>query len=77
MVVDNGPGVSVEDQAHIFERFYRTRSASSVEGTGMGLAIVKSIVEQHGGQIVVQSGLGLGTRFIVSLPISGRQEPAA
>jgi two-component system phosphate regulon sensor histidine kinase PhoR len=77
VVVDNGPGVSVEDQAHIFERFYRTRSASSVEGTGMGLAIVKSIVEQHGGQIVVQSGLGLGTRFIVSLPISGRQEPAA
>jgi len=70
MVSDNGPGISLEDQAHIFERFYRTRSASVVDGTGMGLAIVKSIVEQHGGQVVVQSTPGEGSQFIVTLPIT-------
>ena len=69
MVIDNGSGISPEDQARIFEKFYRTRRARSVEGTGMGLAIVKSIVEQHGGQVIVQSAPDKGSQFIVSLPI--------
>jgi len=70
MVIDNGPGISVEDQAHIFEKFYRTRTSIATEGTGLGLAIVKSIVEQHGGQVIVQSVVGQGTQFTVSLPIA-------
>jgi len=68
-VVDNGPGISPEDQAHIFEKFYRTRSAPQVDGTGMGLTIVKSITEQHGGSVIVQSAPGQGSQFVVSLPI--------
>ncbi len=72
MVVDNGPGISLEDQTHIFEKFYRTRSAVPVEGTGMGLAIVKLIVEQHGGQVLVQSVIGQGSQFTVLLPIPDR-----
>ena len=72
MVIDNGPGISLEDQTHIFEKFYRARLAAPVEGTGMGLAIVKSIVEQHGGQVLVQSALGQGSQFSVLLPIPDR-----
>lgn len=68
-ITDNGLGIAPEDQARIFEKFYRTRQARGVEGTGMGLAIVKSIVEQHGGQVIVRSTLGAGSQFIVSLPI--------
>jgi len=71
-VVDNGPGISVEDQARIFEKFYRTRSSSRIDGTGLGLAIVKSIVEQHGGNVIVQSVPGQGSEFVVSLPLTDR-----
>ena len=71
-VIDNGPGISVEDQARIFEKFYRTRSSSKIDGTGLGLAIVKSIVEQHGGHVIVQSVPGQGSEFVVSLPAAGR-----
>ena len=71
-VADNGPGISVEDQTRIFEKFYRARNAVATEGTGMGLAIVKSIVEQHGGQVILQSEVGTGSRFTVSLPIPAR-----
>jgi len=70
-VIDNGPGISPEDQAHIFEKFYRARATPQVDGTGMGLTIVKSITEQHGGSVIVQSALGQGSQFVVSLPIRG------
>jgi len=69
-VIDNGSGISVEDQARIFEKFYRTRSSSKIDGTGLGLAIVKSIVEQHGGHVIVQSTPGQGSEFVVSLPVT-------
>jgi len=71
-VSDNGPGISPEDQAHIFQKFYRTQTSLETEGTGMGLAIVKSIVEQHGGQVVVQSEIDRGSRFVVALPVAER-----
>jgi two-component system phosphate regulon sensor histidine kinase PhoR len=72
VISDNGPGISSEDQIHIFEKFFRARHARrNVEGTGMGLAIVKSIVEQHGGKVIVQSVTDRGTQFVVSLPVSG------
>ena len=73
MVEDNGIGISPEDQAHIFDRFYRVRrpETESIEGTGLGLAIVKKLIEAHKGQIGLESSLGVGTTFYVTLPIFG------
>jgi two-component system OmpR family sensor kinase len=80
-VRDNGPGVSPEDQEHIFERFWRADKARtrSKGGSGLGLAIVASLVEAHGGSITIASRTGEGTTFTVTLPISGPTpvEPAA
>jgi signal transduction histidine kinase len=72
-VSDTGTGISPEDQAHLFERFYRTSSAASIPGTGLGLSITKVIAEAHGGVIEVASALGSGTTFRVELPL-GRVE---
>ncbi len=73
MVKDNGMGISPEDQAHIFDRFYRVRrpETENIEGTGLGLAIVKKLIEAHNGQIGLESSLGEGTTFYVTLPIYG------
>ena len=70
-VQDNGIGISPEDQAHIFDRFYRVRrpETDNIEGTGLGLAIVKRLIEAHNGQIGLESNLGEGTTFYVTLPI--------
>jgi signal transduction histidine kinase len=70
-IKDTGTGIPEEDQIHIFERFYkadksRTRSSG---GSGLGLSIVKKIVEMHKGQIEVESTSGAGTSFIVILPV--------
>jgi signal transduction histidine kinase len=69
-VSDTGPGISAPDQAHLFERFFRTRSAidQAVKGTGLGLAITKAIVDAHHGSISVDSSLGRHTTFRVLLP---------
>lgn len=71
-VSDNGDGISLEDQKHLFERFFRTESATTqaIQGTGLGLPIVKAIVEGHGGAITVQSVTGEGTVFRVELPLA-------
>jgi signal transduction histidine kinase len=70
-VSDNGMGVAEADQAQLFERFFRTASATdqAIQGTGLGLAIVKAIVEAHGGIITVHSVEGEGTVFRVELPL--------
>jgi signal transduction histidine kinase len=67
---DNGVGIPAEDLPYIFNKFFRSRTDATkdIEGTGLGLAIVQSIVENHGGQITVQSKPGEGTIFFVSLP---------
>ncbi|HML21476.1 MAG TPA: ATP-binding protein [Aggregatilinea sp.] len=68
---DTGIGIGPEDQAQIFTRFYRVRSAETegIEGTGLGLAIVKSLVEAHGGELGMESRLGEGSTFFFTLPI--------
>jgi len=70
-VSDNGPGIPKEDQAHIFDRFYRVDKARSREtgGTGLGLSIVHQMVLMHGGTVSVDSEEGHGTSFTVELPI--------
>jgi two-component system NtrC family sensor kinase len=71
-VSDTGIGIAPEDQAHIFDKFYRVKSSqvSGIEGTGLGLAIVKSIVEGHGGRVWVESEPGQGSTFSFALPIA-------
>jgi two-component system sensor histidine kinase SenX3 len=69
-VQDDGPGIPDADQARIFERFYRLDNARSRDtgGTGLGLSIVKHVAESHGGRVEVESTLGVGSRFTVTLP---------
>jgi len=70
-VQDTGPGIAENDQARIFEEFQQVDSTSTRRkgGTGLGLAISKRIIEMHGGRIFVQSELGAGSTFRISLPI--------
>jgi two-component system sensor histidine kinase KdpD len=70
-VADRGPGIDSFDQALIFDKFYRGRDQRyRVQGTGMGLAICKAIVEAHGGTMGVTSQVGSGSVFYFSLPLS-------
>jgi signal transduction histidine kinase len=66
-VTDDGPGIPVEDQQRIFERFYRV-SGSAAVGTGLGLAIARGLVELHGGTLTVDSAPGAGSTFTITLP---------
>jgi signal transduction histidine kinase len=70
-IMDDGIGVPKNEQAKIFEKFYRGRSAQnhSITGTGLGLTIVKKIIEDHGGEILVESEPGRGSAFTILLPI--------
>jgi signal transduction histidine kinase len=68
-VSDTGVGITAEDQVKIFEEFYQTGSGKSQEGTGLGLALTRRLVELHHGQLSVQSELGAGSTFTVTLPL--------
>jgi two-component system, LuxR family, sensor kinase FixL len=63
-VRDNGPGLTPEQKQKIFEPFFTTKR----QGTGLGMAIAKRIVEAHGGQIAVGKGVGLGAEILITLP---------
>src|SRR5437764_9289631 len=67
-VEDQGPGIAPEQQAGLFERFYRVRTDSDAPGVGLGLAIAKGIVEAHGGSIGLDSQVGSGTCVWFTLP---------
>ncbi len=71
-ITDTGIGISQEDQKRVFERFFKADRSHSrkYEGSGMGLAIVKQIVSLHKGDVWVESELGQGTTFIITLPIT-------
>jgi signal transduction histidine kinase len=71
-VTDEGPGIAPEDQGHVFDRFWRADKARarSDGGTGLGLAIVRQVVESHGGEVRLHSKVGVGSSFVVWLPIT-------
>ncbi len=73
-VADTGPGLAPEDHERIFEEFQQTETGvAQGEGTGLGLALSKQLVELHGGRIWVDSKLGRGSTFVFTLPASGRR----
>jgi two-component system sensor histidine kinase/response regulator len=78
-VSDTGLGIHADDLPHVFDAFYRVQHQENedVEGSGLGLSIVKTIVEQHGGQITVQSELGQGSTFRVVLPVGASVDRSA
>jgi two-component system phosphate regulon sensor histidine kinase PhoR len=69
-VTDNGPGIPERDHKRIFRKFYRAKDPLSrtIEGTGLGLAMVKHIVDGHGGRVTVTSQVGQGATFTIALP---------
>lgn len=68
-VKDNGIGIPEECMENIFDRFYRVeKKVHTIKGTGLGLTIVKNIVEKHGGRVAVESEIGLGSTFMFYLP---------
>lgn len=72
-VSDRGPGIPSDEQKHVFDPFFRGRRAvkDQVHGTGLGLSLVKKIVEAHGGRVAVRSVGAQGTEFIVRIPAIG------
>ena len=75
-IADRGIGIAAGDQPKIFEPFYRSPDVISaqIQGAGLGLSLVKRIVETHGGRISVRSAPGQGCEFVVSLP-AATEEP--
>lgn len=74
VVEDKGPGIPEQDLPYIFDRFYRVPDMQNVEGTGLGLTLVRTIAEAYGGRVLVESRPGKGSTFRLWLP---QQEPAA
>jgi signal transduction histidine kinase len=77
-VADRGPGIPADEQAHIFEPFFRGRRAlqDQIHGTGLGLNLAKKIIQAHGGSIQVKSAAINGAEFVVRLPAAPTGEPA-
>jgi len=68
-VKDQGIGIAEEEQVHLFERFFRAKNSTNIQGTGLGLHIAKQCTELMGGTIGINSQLNIGSTFIVELPI--------
>jgi two-component system sensor histidine kinase SenX3 len=80
-VIDTGIGISPEHLPLVFGRFFRVdparRSETGMRGNGLGLSIVQSVVESHGGEVTVQSTAGQGTTFTVRLPLAASEAAVA
>jgi len=74
-VIDNGKGIAPENLKKIFDPFFTTKPVG--QGTGLGLSIAYKIIEKHNGKIEVQSQVGRGTEFTITLPVSGLAQPMA
>lgn len=72
-ITDQGIGIPEEEQKHLFKRFFRAKNAANIEGTGLGLNIVKNYTELMGGTINVKSGINKGTTFWVEFPLQSKQ----
>jgi signal transduction histidine kinase len=72
-VVDHGIGIPIQEQGKIFEKFYRVGDplVHNTKGSGLGLSLVRHIVQAHGGVVQVDSAPGRGSKFIITLPING------
>ena len=68
-VQDNGPGIPFAEQEHIFEKFTRLQGQGNANGLGVGLAFCRLAVTGHGGRIWVESEVGKGSKFILTLPV--------
>ncbi len=75
-VADRGPGIPVDEQEHIFDPFFRGRRAvqDQIHGTGLGLNLVKRIIEAHGGTVSVQSEPMQGTEFVIRIPAAPKEQ---
>lgn len=69
-IKDEGIGIPEIDKVQLFDSFYRASNVGTISGTGLGLSIVKRAVDLHGGSIAVESEVGVGTTFLVSLPLN-------
>ena len=69
-IEDQGIGMTSEQLKRVFEKFYRANPSGAIPGTGLGMAIIKSIIEQHGGSIMIDSEYGKGTKVMLYLPVA-------
>lgn len=69
-VADTGPGIAAEEQAHVWEELYRGTNGRSIPGSGLGLSLVKAVVERHDGRVILESRPGKGTLVSIHLPVS-------
>ena len=76
-ITDDGVGIPAAEQPRIWDRLYRGDKSRGQRGLGLGLSLVKAVVEAHGGRVTVQSAEGAGSEFGVSLPVNAKKEAAA
>jgi two-component system, OmpR family, sensor kinase len=69
-IEDRGLGIPEADRRHLFERYYRGSNVAGIVGSGIGLYLVKTVIDLHRGQVSVESEEGKGSRFIVRIPVS-------
>lgn len=77
VVTDEGPGLTAEEAAHVFDRFYRGEGARTRPGTGLGLSIVGALAAAHGGRAFARTGASGGAEFVVELPLGPSTDPPA
>jgi signal transduction histidine kinase len=75
-IKDSGVGISLAEQPRIWERLYRGDKSRGQRGVGLGLSLVKAVVEAHGGQVTVRSSEGTGSEFTVTLPVGNKLDIA-